>query len=531
MIGAEAGFFRQLAEADLLGQMRLDKIEQSSLARRPQAAADTLDLDGLVGAYVRIASAKAMIKTAPAPGNQAIEATLGVIFAIDATVPLEDLAAELERLNKSIPSDHWPDAVVIATKGQIAYMGQWLGDTKLNMLLPSSPGAAFYTAPPYYSVMMMSASGTGTFNLAMHMMIPQLSRWSEGFAVPGWETLLDDVPRTGINWTGYQHNLAGELRPVPRDQQRNNTLPLNSMTLTPRGGNDPLAAISFIPWQDGGVVLLKGNLPLEGMLIFLGGIVSGAAFQKIRKFNAEDGLQISNILPINARQFQMLLGNIRQRGGMDVKPNQQQFVVKKFADEGSSTPFIARVMISQMKMAESLDARRDQFLEAHHVLMTTLMEIRETTKDVTKTWREYARKIDDGSIVERQGAHIRLTETIDRQLARLVNEFLTAATRSFKERMQRTAQTLGLNIGFLYQKQAKFETGLTTLEQTDAPLAAYLREARKWGDILVNIRNNLDHEDWALQTVLIADANGRVGDGEAGGASAAALGTSAGRYR
>ena len=97
--------------------------------------------------------------------------------------------------------------------------------------------------------------------------------------------------------------------------------------------------------------------------------------------------------------------------------------------------------------------------------------------------------------------------------------------------MQRTAQTLGLNIGFLYQKQAKFETGLTTLEQTDAPLAAYLREARKWGDILVNIRNNLDHEDWALQTVLIADANGRVGDGEAGGASAAALGTSAGRYR
>ena len=206
-------------------------------------ATHTLDLDGLVGAYVRIAAAKAMTKTAPAPGNQVIEPTLGVIFAVDATVPLEDLAAELERLNKSTPSNHWPDAVVIATKGQIAYMAQWLGETKLNLLLPPSPDAFKRNIYPLYAVMMMSASDAGTFNLAMHMIIGQLIRWSPGYALAGSETILDDVPRTGINWTGYQYNLAGELQPVPREQYRDRMMPLRSFSLTPRGQTDSIASI------------------------------------------------------------------------------------------------------------------------------------------------------------------------------------------------------------------------------------------------------------------------------------------------
>jgi hypothetical protein len=80
----------------------------------------TLDLNGLAGAYDRIAAAKAMRKTAPGPGSQTIEPTLGVIFATDSTVPLEELADELERL------------VVVATKGQISSIrSKWSGPQKL----------------------------------------------------------------------------------------------------------------------------------------------------------------------------------------------------------------------------------------------------------------------------------------------------------------------------------------------------------------------------------------------------------------
>ena len=467
----------------------------------------TLDLNGLAAAYSRVAAAKALKKTAPVPGNQTIEPTLGLVFALDSAVPLEDLATEIERLNARTASDHWPDAVVILTKGQIAYMARFIGDEfEPSLLLPPSPGALVF---PIYVMIMVSASGAGTFNLAMHLLLAQLARWSPGHVLPGSESILDGVPRQGLVWTGYQYNLAGELRPVPRDQYNDRALPPKSVALFPRGAKEPLAAMCFIPWQDGGVILLQGKLPLEGMLIFLGGIIDGEAFRKIQKVTRKE-LQISGLLPINERQYGMMLRNIQQRGGLDVKPNQGQLVVQKFADEGTSSPFMARIFYGQMKMAEALGAEREPFLKAHRTLMTTLMEIRDAAKDVAKTWTDHARKIEEGSIVERQGVNIRITENVDRQLGRLVSEFLTGATRSFKERMQQTARILGLEIGFLYQKQSAFERGLVDLEKTDRALADYLREARKWGDSLVTTRNNLDHGDWALQAAAVADATGCV---------------------
>ncbi|MDE1146941.1 MAG: hypothetical protein PW843_10005 [Azospirillaceae bacterium] len=463
----------------------------------------------MAAAYSRVAAVKAMKKTVAAPGANTIEATLGVVFAIDAAVPLEDLAAELERLNARTPSDYWVDAVVIAAKGQIAYMAQWVGDKSLGLLLPPSPGANLKTAFPCYAVMMISASGAGTFNLAMHMLLGQMARWSHGYALPGNETILESVQRQGLVTTGYWYDRMGELRPVPRNQYNDRAMPPKSVALYPRGGKEPLAAMCFVPWQYGGVVLLQGKLPLEGMLVFLSGIIDAEAFKTIRKVT-RDKLQISSVLPIRESQYQAMLRNIQQRGGLDVKPNEGKFVVQKLADEGTGTPFMARVFYGLMKMADTLDAEREPFLAAHHTLLKTLLEIRDMAKDIAKTWKDHARKVDEGSIVERVGIHIRITENVDRQLGRLTNEFLSGATRSFKERMQATARSLGLDIGFLYQKQSPFERGLAALELTDPALAAYLREARRWGDILVNTRNLLDHGNWALHSTTITDVGGKI---------------------
>jgi hypothetical protein len=38
--------------------------------------------------------------------------------------------------------------------------------------------------------------------------------------------------------------------------------------------------------------------------------------------------------------------------------------------------------------------------------------------------------------------------------------------------MQRVTNTLGVNIGFLYQKADSFERGVTALAQVDAPLCS-----------------------------------------------------------
>jgi hypothetical protein len=136
--------------------------------------------------------------------------------------------------------------------------------------------------------------------------------------------------------------------------------------LIPPGAKEPLAAMCFIPWQDGGVILLQGKLPLEGMLLFLGGIIDGEAIRNIQKVTRND-VQISSVLPIRERQYEMLLRNIEQRGGLEARPNQGQFVVQKFADEGSSSPFMARIFYAPMKMADALGADREPYLTAHGV--------------------------------------------------------------------------------------------------------------------------------------------------------------------
>jgi hypothetical protein len=112
----------------------------------------TIDLDGLAAAYGRLAEAKAQVKAAPVPDGEHIERTLGIIFAVDSGVPLEELGEELVRLNARTPSDRWPDLVVVATKGQIGYYAQLLGSNdEPGLLLSPSQNAGSGKRVPVYA--------------------------------------------------------------------------------------------------------------------------------------------------------------------------------------------------------------------------------------------------------------------------------------------------------------------------------------------------------------------------------------------
>jgi hypothetical protein len=92
---------------------------------------------------------------------------------------------------------------------------------------------------------------------------------------------------------------------------------------------ETLAALQFLKWQDGGVILLRGKLPLEGFIVFLG----GAALQKAGTIRRE-GLQLSHVLPISERNFAEMLQRIQQQTNMKVQNDPGKFVVQKLADEG-----------------------------------------------------------------------------------------------------------------------------------------------------------------------------------------------------
>lgn len=191
------------------------------------------------------------------------------------------------------------------------------------------------------------------------------------------------------------------------------------------------------------------------------------------------------------------------------------FVVQKLADEGASSPFMARLFIGILTLRDTLTgSEKQKFETAYHPLITTLLEIRATAKELADLYADHASKIAAGTIVQMQGPSIHITESVGRPLAKKADELLSSATRSFKDKMQRVTAALGVNIGFLYQKPNSFERGIAALALVDAPLAAYLREARRWGDQLVNVRNGLEHGGWQLPQIAYTEDAGTISASE-----------------
>jgi hypothetical protein len=90
---------------------------------------ERMDLEQFPENYQRVARAKRLkkIPLLNLGGPVYITATLGIIFAIQAAVPVEKFTEELERLNAQTPSEQWPDMVVVLSAGIINYAVQFPG--------------------------------------------------------------------------------------------------------------------------------------------------------------------------------------------------------------------------------------------------------------------------------------------------------------------------------------------------------------------------------------------------------------------
>jgi hypothetical protein len=150
------------------------------------------------------------------------------------------------------------------------------------------------------------------------------------------------------------------------------------------------------------VVLLRGKLPLEGLLVFLG---KDALKGKITRGD----LQISYVLPITQADFNVLLRRIQSQSNLRVSNDTTQWVVQKFADEGSSSPFMARVFLGNMRLRDAVfpdPEKRDAFDKAYEFVLMTLLNTRTTAQDIGKLFSEHAQKVARGEVARIQGRSI-----------------------------------------------------------------------------------------------------------------------------
>jgi hypothetical protein len=219
-----------------------------------------------------------------------------------------------------------------------------------------------------------------------------------------------------------------------------------------------------------------------------------------QKLPKRDG-EMSSILPIVQAQFLEMLGKFQRQSNMIVKPEQPSWTVSKMADEGTSTPFMARLFSGIMRLRDSVyeeGTSKGEFDKPYEVVLMTILNTRATAKEIGDLLSQHTEKIAAGSAAHLQGRAIHVDESIDKELRRNVEDFLGSSVRVLKEGMQKVAAALAIDIGFLFKKRKPFEDGITKLRGTHPALAAYLLEARKWSEQLVESRNSVFHDGWLL---------------------------------
>ena len=199
-----------------------------------------------------------------------------------------------------------------------------------------------------------------------------------------------------------------------------------------------------------------------------------------------------------------MLKRIQRQSNMVVRSGEGKWIIQKYADEGSTSPFIARLFMGIMRLRDLVyfdPAMRDNFDKPFEFVNSSLMNARNTAKEIVELWEEHARKVASGEIARVQGQAIHIDENIDKDLRKQVESFLNAAVRALKQGMQDLGNEMQVNIGFMFKQQAAFEAGIAALQATDPLLAEYLRQTRTWSEPLVESRNDIEHEGWMLPRV------------------------------
>lgn len=198
---------------------------------------------------------------------------------------------------------------------------------------------------------------------------------------------------------------------------------------------------------------------------------------------------------------------------------------RKVRDEGTSSPFMARIFMGLYALRDDLESfittedEREgvrQKFDAGVLPLTVAAEsVRDSALEITQLIGAHVEEVEQGIAVDFIGDQMNVVRTVDKQLGQAVSRLIQQSIVTTKTCLQGVLQDpLGLDIGCLFQKQSAFEQGLTHLrDDGQEDLAAYLSEIRNWHEPLQDLRRMAEHEGWvapALGCVRIGASSARV---------------------
>ncbi len=440
----------------------------------------TLDAASLADGYKRIGEVRALQKTT-SPVDSQTTVTLGLILAADATLSLDEIAQEIRRLNRGIADDHRPDMIAILSEGVVSYGMAFFDTETVGGFLP--PAREAKLVPPVDVHLLITETTTHALNKVCGFVIGHMAFFAPKKLRLNIQSVLEGVPASSaIAWT-YQYNVGGKLVDATVGGSHAGAYHIED------GKGTLLCKLRFHPWQDGGIVITEGDLPLAGLLP-----LAGKNFPTTT-FPGSNGRQLSCVLAMNDRGFVDMMQRIGGKTtGMTVRQEPPQFTIAKLLDEGTTTPFVARLYMTPpalRDLAFTDKTKTDQFDQVFQFVINHLVDVRKTARGITDLWLTYAARVESGEIARYENA-IHIDEPIDQPLNNNVKTFVMDAARVAKT-MQQLTKLLEIDIGFLFQNDNEYRKGLAAMEVADPVLADYVRESRKWLEPLRTFRIQLEH--------------------------------------
>ncbi len=465
-----------------------------------------LNGDSLAEGYALIGKVKAL------PGHETDEVEgwhhvpLGMIVARDSERPLEQLVDAIANLNANIPSTRWADAVSVLSRGMINYAVQFEGGKiEGNFILPNKTGAMQFAM---YIHVMVSSPRTYTFNRTCSFLFLHLGCFSRRTSLPTNEMVMGGIPQIALNVRAYMFDATDHLVPVPEEmrQDRGYGLQLMPYRVESQKG-ELLSRVQFVPWLGGAAIRVYGDMPLAPFILFF-----GKMDRPPQEMKTPDGT-ISSILPIDRLQFELMLSRFNRQSNVIIKREQPSWTVTKMTDEGTSSPFMARLFLNILHLSKcALETKTDieAFEKPYELVLMSSITVRDLARDIGKLLADHRSKTEQGVGVRIAGRTVHVDEPIDKELRRLVESFLNSSNRVMITGMMEVAKALHLDIVFFFKKESTFLNGVATLDGSDPDLAAYCRKARDWSDMLNTARNQMEHNFWSVPRVQYPIERGRV---------------------
>lgn len=195
------------------------------------------------------------------------------------------------------------------------------------------------------------------------------------------------------------------------------------------------------------------------------------------------------------------------------------FQIRKLADEGTATPFIARLSLgalqlrdfalSEMVLPAEMDAKRLEFDTAWKPVVDALSGARDAARELNEVIRQHVARVQSGEVVTYQPSVFTVNEAVDSRIAASFSQVLDRGYTALKG-MQAVTAFFGLDIGFLFQKDVAFEKGLAVLRARGKDdLAAYLERVRaSWSGEFLGVRSKFTHEGEVLPSFVYSPEPG-----------------------